>query len=264
MNKLYQFQVIFQFFFKQSLAVKRLRLFMVFALMPVLVLILAKIIELTSLKETVSAAHFFIDLITFYIGIFIPILALFFASSIVNEEIESRTFVFLTTSPVPKPIILAAKFTAYCSMGLLLIGSCLLVSFFVLNINHLQQAIYGKEIIMFVIASCLALLTYGAFFLLIGVRFMRSLYFGIFYVFMIQPMMYYFPGFTQKLTLSFYINSLVPNAITKSDFFSFLLTRQTPTPASVSIIILLLIMGISLGLSTYIFNTKEYIITDND
>ena len=105
------FKEILFFSFKQELKSKRTRLFFLIGFLPVLIFVIVKIIELTNPQAHVTAAQIFPrTILIIYIKLLVPILSLFFGSSIINEEVENKTLVSLTTSPIPKPAVVIGKF----------------------------------------------------------------------------------------------------------------------------------------------------------
>jgi hypothetical protein len=106
----------------------------------------------------------------------------------------------------------------------------------------------------------LGLVSYTAFFTLIGTFLKRSILVGLVFSFGWENVIQYFPGSTQKFTIAHYIKSLLPSS--SGGRFSFLLVNLKPTAPFLAVGILILIAGISLGLACLVFSFKEYISED--
>ena len=101
---------IFTFFFKHGIKSKKAKIFFLLSFIPVLVLLIAKIIELTNPDARISAADIFSKaMLIIYMQLLVPVLALLFGSLVINEEVDNKTLIYLTTRPVPKPAIILGK-----------------------------------------------------------------------------------------------------------------------------------------------------------
>lgn len=251
---------IFTFFFKQGIKSKKAKIFFLLSFLPVLVLLVAKIIELTNPAARISAEEIFSKaMLIIYIQLLVPILALLFGSMVVNEEIDDKTLIYLTISPIPKAAVIVGKYLAYIVLAGIIINAGLLLSFVTINIDHLGEVSYFKQFFTFVGVGGLALVAYSAFFTLIGVLIKKSVILGLLFIFGWENVVQYFPGVTQKFTFIHYIKSLLPYS---SENIKFLVFRLEPSGTGESILVLFLLTVISLIAATIIFNRKEYILSD--
>ena len=251
---------IFTFFFKQGIKSKKAKIFFLLSFLPVLVLLIAKIIELTNPAARISAADIFSKaMLIIYIQLLAPILALLFGSLVINEEIDNKTLIYLTTSPVPKPAIIVGKYLAYIVLSAIIINTGLLLCFLVINIDQLGEVSYLKQFFTFVGVGGLALIAYSAFFTLISALIKKSVVVGLLFIFGWENVVQYFPGVTQKFTVIHYIKSILPYT---SDNIKFLVFRLEPSGTVESILVLFLLTLISLIAASFIFNNKEYILSD--
>lgn len=260
MTSLAAFKEIFSFFLKRGFKARRTRLFFIISLIPVLILLIAKVIEIVNPGAGVSAADIISKiLLIIYIQLLLPILALFFGTSIVTEEIENKTLAFLTTSPVPKAAIVLGKYVSYFLVSLVIIDVALLLSFIIININHFNDLIYYREFLTFFYVGILALSSYMAFFLFLGTWLKKSLILGLMFIFGWESIVHYLPGVTQKFTLIHYIKSLLP---VTSESVKFLIFKLEPSTVFESIVVLSGITLVSLVAAAFIFKHKEYILSD--
>ena len=253
---------IFNFFFKQGIKSKKAKIFFLLSFLPVLVLLIAKIIELTNPAARISAAEIFSKaMLIIYIQLLVPILALLFGSLVINEEIDNKTLIYLTTSPVPKPAIIVGKYIAYIVLSAIIINAGLLLCFLVINIDQLGEVSYLKQFLTFVGVGGLALIAYSAFFTLLGTLIKKSVILGLLFIFGWENVVQYFPGVTQKFTFIHYIKSLLPYT---ADNVKFLVFKLEPSGTAESIVVLLLLTLLPLIAASIIFKRKEYILSETE
>lgn len=261
MGFLAAFKEIFVFFLKRGFRAKRTRLFFFMALIPVVILLIAKLVVILNPEAQVSITEIISKvLMMVYIQLLIPVMGLFFGTSVVNEEVDNKTLVFLTTVPVPKPSFIFGKYASYTVLSSIVVTLPLIFSFLIINMNQLDQAANYREFLLFMVVGILALLSYTAFFLFLGTLFKKSLMLGLLFIFGWESIVQYFPGATQKLTLIHFVKSLLPKA---SDNVKFLVFELHPSAAPESILVLLLVMMGCLLASSFFFKRKEYILTDS-
>lgn len=255
---------IYKFFLVQELKSRRTKIFFIISLIPVLVLLLAKVVELTNPNSDVTAAMVFSRvLLIVYIQLLIPVLALVYGGLIVNEEVDQKTLVFLTTSPIPKPSVVIGKYGAYATLSAITVNIGLVLCFLIININRLGDMIYVKAFFSFIGAGLLALVAYMGLFTLLGTLMKKSMVMGLLFIFGWENVVQYFPGVTQKFTLIHYIKSLLPSGGGKASFLYFLLVRVQPSSTAESITMLLLILVASLALAAFVFQNREYVLSDS-
>lgn len=255
---------IYKFFLRQEIKSKRTKIFFVISLIPVLVLLLAKIVEMANPHADVTAAQVFSRvLLIVYIQLLIPVLALVYGGLIVNEEVDQKTLVFLTTSPIPKPSVIVGKYAAYATLSAITVNIGLVLCFIIINLNHLGDMIYVKEFFSFIGAGILALVAYMGLFTLLGTLMKKSMVFGLLFIFGWENVVQYFPGVTQKFTLIHYVKSLLPSGGGKTSFLYFLLVRVQPSSTAESIITLLVVLVAALALASFVFQHREYVLSDS-
>jgi ABC-2 type transport system permease protein len=265
MNLPNAFKEIFGFFFNQELKSKRTRIFFLISFLPVLILVVTKIVELTNPNADVTAAQIFSRaMLIVYIQFLIPILALFFGSSIVNEEVDNKTLVFLTTSPIPKPSIVWGKFVAYVLLGGIIVNVGLILCFFSVNIDQLGKMVYVKEFFSFLGAGFLALVAYMALFTLLGTIMKKAgVVLGLLFIFGWENLVQYFPGVTQKFTVIHWIKSMLPYVSEGNSFLKILMFRLEPSSPLESVLVLTIFVIAALTAASFVFKNKEYILSDS-
>jgi ABC-type transport system involved in multi-copper enzyme maturation permease subunit len=259
------FKEIFGFFFIQEFKSKRTRVFFLISFLPVLILVITKIVELTNPNVEITAARVFSrSILIVYIQFLIPILALFFGSGIINEEVDNKTLVFLTTSPIPKPSIVLGKFVAYVLLGGIIVNVGLFLCFLTVNIDQLGQMVYVKEFFSFLGAGFLALVAYMALFTLLGTIMKKAgVVLGLLFIFGWENSVQYFPGVTQKFTVIHWIKSMLPRVSEGSSFLQILMFRLEPSSTVESLVVLTIFVIAALTAASFVFRKKEYILSDS-
>ncbi|NIM16595.1 MAG: ABC transporter permease subunit [Candidatus Aminicenantes bacterium] len=257
------FKEIFGFFFKQELKAKRTRVFFLLSFLPILLVLIAKINEIrATYGEATSAQVFTQAVLIIYIQLLIPILALLFGSGIVNEEVDNKTLVFLTTSPIPKPSIITGKFAAYVLLGIIIVNVGLFLCFLIVNINRLGKMVHVKEFFSFVGVGILGLVTYMALFTLLGTLLKKAgVVLGLLFIFGWENLVQYFPGITQKFTVIHWIKSLLPRGF-RGTVFKALMFRLEPSSTLESLVVLIIFVTAALVAASLIFKNREYILSE--
>jgi ABC-type transport system involved in multi-copper enzyme maturation permease subunit len=255
MKKLNAIPIIFASFFKSGLKAVRTRVFIVLGLLPVALMVIVRLVDASSAPDFFSKV-----MLSLYFQLLIPVLALFFGSTIVNEELDNKTLVYLTVAPVPRRAVILGKYLAAFLLVLLIVGSGFLLSFLAAAANRLGRAAAWEELGVFLGTSVLALFCYSTLFTLAGTFMKKSILIGLFFVFGWESVVQYFPGVTQKFTIIHWIKSLLPIPPGEGGFLIF---QLQPSPALESVAMLLAAGLLFLVLAVLIFERREYILSDN-
>lgn len=252
---------VFSFFFFIGRKARKTRVFFLISGLPVLVALVVQASRLFTAGAPVDGPSLFNNVImAFELQFLILVLALFYGTSIVSEELEGKTLTYLTTRPVDKTAIILGKYASYGLFLLIMLAASVVLSFIVLNIERLADPDAWTAMLGGLGVLTLGLLAYLAFFTLVGAFLKKSVLFGLFFSFGWENVVQYFPGSTQKFTLMHYLKSLLPAASTGSPGkLSFLMVGQQPSSPGVSIATLLALTAVFLAAACLIFSRKEYI-----
>lgn len=255
------FRSIFSFFFYAGRKSRKTRIFFVISCLPVLMALIIKLNQFFWGGRTIDNMGVFTNIImTFYLQFLILVLALFYGSSICQEEIEGKTLTYLTTRPVSKSSIVLGKYGAYVVFIIVMVAVGVLFSFLILNIEDLSELPVWGILARNLGVLALGLICYTAFFAFLGTFFKRSILFGLVFAFGWENIVQYFPGSTQRFTIVHYLKSLLPGgAVTTGGKFSFLLFRLEPSPPDAAIATLFIVTAAFLGLACLLFSQKEYL-----
>lgn len=252
---------VFSFFFSLAKKSRRTKIFFVLSFLPVFMAFVVKFSQIFQLSRDIEGIYIFNNMIiAFYLQFLILILALFYGSSVLSEDLEGKTLTYLTTRPVSKSSIIVGKYLAYTVMIIFMVTMGVVFSFLVLNLSELRDLSIYKILFRDVAVLALGLMCYTAFFTFIGTFLKKSIMFGLIFSFGWENVIQYFPGSTQKFTIVHYLKSLLPSV--SRGRFSFLLFRLEPSSTATSIFMLFLIAAVFVVLACVLFTYKEYILKD--
>lgn len=196
---------------------------------------------------------------TAVIHFLVVFVTLFYGTALISEEVEGKTLTYLFVRPIPKPIVMLGKFLALIWICALLILPTILLSYIVLY-ARLDMKLFMSDIgilakdlgIVF-----LAMLAYGAFFGLLGSWLKHSILIGLAYAFGWEGIISYLPGFTRKLTITHYIQSVFPHDDTASAIAMMIGER---TPAGEAVLTLILMAAFFLVTACLVCREREFVL----
>jgi ABC-2 type transport system permease protein len=252
---------VFSFFLFTGRKARRTRVFFMIGGLPVLVALVIQASVLFSADATVDGPSIFSNVImAFELQFLIVVVALFYGTSVVSEELEGKTLTYLTTRPVNKTALILGKYAAYGFFLVIMVAASVLLSFVILNIERISDLSAWATMLRGLGVLELGLLGYLAFFTMVGTFLKKSVLFGLFFGFGWENVVQYFPGATQKFTLMHYLKSLLPAASTgNAGKLSFLMIGQQPSPPVASIATLLALTIVFLAAACLVFARKEYL-----
>ena len=252
---------IFSVFFKQAKKSRKTKVLFLLSVLPVLMASTIQFIYLFNARGSFSGIYVFSNMImTSYLQFLVPILALFYGTSVCSDELEGKTLTYLTSRPVPKSSIVLGKYAALTLLTIMMTCTGVVLSFLILNIDRLSDLSLYKILLRDAVVLSLGLICYAALFTFVGTFLKKSILFGLIFVFGWENVIQYFPGSTQRFAIVHYLKSLLPPA--SRGRFSFLLFRLEPSPTLIAIGMLLLITAVFLALAAFLFSYREYIFED--
>lgn len=197
----------------------------------------------------------------FYLRFSIPVLGAFYGTSLIADEVEDKTVTYLFTRPVSRGAVLFGKFLAYilCTMIVVLPS----VSFVWVLVTPMGGSLGQNfpDLIKDLLILAGGLIAYGALFAFVGATFKRPLLISLVFVFGFEPAVLVFPGYLKKLTLAYYIQGLVPQAMPNDSVVSLVQQIFRETPALSTAIVALSVVTIGcLWLAARTVTNKEYVL----
>ena len=197
-----------------------------------------------------------------YIRFIVPILGVFFGTSLIADEVEDKTITYLFTRPIPRSAVLLGKYLAYvvCTV-LLVLPSVILVFFLIVPMGGGSIAREFPSLVTDLAMLALGLVAYGAVFALVGTRMKRPLITGLVFAFGWEPAVLLFPGYLRRLTVAYYLQALVKHEMPQDSATSVLLQlfHEVPSVAT-SLLGLAVIVGLSLWSAGRAVENREYVL----
>jgi ABC-2 type transport system permease protein len=149
----------------------------------------------------------------FFLRFIVPVLGVFYGTSLIADEIEDKTITYLFTRPIPRGAVLLGKYLAYlgCTIFVVL-PSIVIVWLLVIPIGG-SLAFNFLDMVKDLALLAVGLAVYGAVFAFVGAAMKRPLLVGLGFVFAWEPVMLALPGYLKQFTVAYYLQGLVPQAM---------------------------------------------------
>jgi ABC-type transport system involved in multi-copper enzyme maturation permease subunit len=196
-----------------------------------------------------------------YLRIIVPVLGVFYGTSLIADEIEDKTITYLFTRPIRRGAVLVGKYLAYLVCTVFVVLPSVIIVY--LAIVPMRGSLGASFIDLLKDLALLAigLAVYGAVFAFVGARLKRPLLAGLIFVFGWEQAALAFPGYLKKFTVAYYLQALVPHAMPNDSIMSMVQAFFRDTPSLlVSLTCLLLILVAFLWASAATIERKEYVL----
>jgi len=216
-------------------------------------------IFITRLPSRVSGFDFYGIVIAFYyVRNALPLAALFYATALIADEVEGKTITYLLTRPIQRVSVLAGKFAAYLVTTLALALPAVVMTFFLLTTIRGWSGIgaHVPDLFRDMGVVALTLVTYGAFFTLMGVLLRRPVIPGLLFLF-VWELLANAPGYLPRFTITAYLRSLIhhrPPDEGMAEIFAQVL------PAALCLEAVGAMIVVFLAGAAWIFSTREYVL----
>lgn len=197
----------------------------------------------------------------FYLRFTVPVLGVFYGTSLMADEVEDKTITYLFTRPIPRGAVLVGKYLAYlgCTIFVVL-PSVVLVYLLVVPIRGGLGASF-PDLLKDLALLALGLAVYGAVFAFVGARFKRPLLVGLIFIFGWEQAALAFPGYLKRFTVAYYLQGLVPHTMPSDSVLSLIqgIFRESPSLGG-SLFWLVIIWAVFLSLGAWIVARNEYVL----
>jgi len=196
-----------------------------------------------------------------YLRFIVPVLGVFYGTSLIADEIEDKTITYLFTRPIPRGAVLVGKYLAYLACTIFVVlPSVVLVYLLVVPLKGSLGAAF-PDLLKDLLLLALGLAVYGAVFAFVGAKFKRPLLVGLIFVFGWEQAALAFPGYLKQFTVMYYLQSIVPHAMPADGVVSLIQGLFLETPSlPVSLFWLAVIWAITLSLGARIVAQREYVL----
>ena len=196
-----------------------------------------------------------------YIRFIVPVLGVFYGTSLIADEVEDKTITYLFSRPIPRGAVLMGKYIAYlvCTVFVVL-PSIALVWMLVVPINGSLGPSF-PDLVKDLALLALGLAAYGAVFAVAGAALKRPLLIGLLYVLGWEPLVMAIPGYLKRLTVAYYLQGLVPQAMPSNSPQSLIteIFREFPSLTQ-SLLWIGIIIGVSLWYAARTVTRREYVL----
>ena len=246
---------------------KRMLFLALLSAVPVVIALVARVAEARGTplhlagSETLVGTGLFGTMVwAAYVRFIVPVFGVFLGTGLIADEVEDRTIVYLFTRPIPRGSVLIGKYLAYLVCTTSVVLPSLMLTYFALVPLSAVATSFPQLMLDFAIVV-IGLATYGALFGLVGVVVRRSIVAGLVFVFGWEPIVLLLPGYLKRASVAFYVQSLVPHSVPRSEvtFLPQLVVREVMAPGS-AVLWLCVILAACLALAVRTVGRRDYVL----
>ena len=197
----------------------------------------------------------------FFLRFSIPVLGVFYGTSLIADEVEDKTITYLFSRPISRQAVLFGKYLAYMACTILVVLPSIVVVW--LLVIPMGGSLGGNfiDLVKDLAIVAMGLAVYGAVFAFIGAKFKRPLLVGLVFVFGWEPVVLALPGYMKQFSVAYYLQGLVPHAMPNDSFASLVQAIFHETPAlGTSLLTMGLIEVVFLYFAARIVANREYVL----
>jgi len=195
-----------------------------------------------------------------FIRFTIPMLGVFYGTSLIADEVDDKTLTYLFTRPVQRGAVLMGKYLAYlvCTT-LVVLPSVMIVYFLIVPFLEIAGSFHLLLVDLGIMA--LGLAAYGALFGLVGTVLKRPLVVGLVFAFGWEQLALLMPGYMRRFTLAYYIQGLVPHAMPSDGVTSLIQAVFAESPTIITCLLsLAVVIVVSLVFGRRAIERREYVL----
>ena len=198
-----------------------------------------------------------------YLRFIVPVLGVFYGTSLIADEVEDKTITYLFTRPIPRAAVVVGKYLAYllCTV-LMVLPSAVIVYFIIAPLGGAGIGEQFPSLLWDLGMLAIGLAAYGAVFAFIGSRMKRPLVVGLIFTFGWEPTALVVPGYLKQATVAFYLQALVPHAMPNEESVVsgiLQLFNEIP-PLGTSLASLAGIIAVGLWLAARVVQSREFVL----
>ena len=183
---------------------------------PVLLAIVARIVQASGVAPLrvngarVDAVSVFGMIIwVLFLRFIVPVLGVFYGTSLMADEVEDKTITYLFTRPLRRGAVLLGKYLAYLVCTTLVVLPSVMIVYFML-VPFARGRPELSALLTDLGLLALGIAAYGALFTLVGAWLKRPLVVGLVFAFGWEQFAMLMPGYLRRFTLAYYLQALVP------------------------------------------------------
>jgi ABC-2 type transport system permease protein len=196
---------LFQMSLRDNLRTRKLAGLLGLALLPAVV---ALVWKAAASKDFDASMAYNLLTPTMVFGLALVILSVVFCTSVISQEVEQKTIVYLLTRPVPRWRLLVVKFLAALLVVVVAVWlSDLCLGLVTYGPMHLKGTPVAKDLATLPVGA----LAYGSLFLLLATLFNKPLVYGLLFAFGWESWVPNLPGSFSKWSLMAHLRVLAPH-----------------------------------------------------
>lgn len=249
---------IFKLTFRQLFWSRRVLLILLGCVLPLVIALIFRF----NVRGTSSVNSFIPYLTLIWYGFAANLCAIFYGSAIISDEIDGRGLTFLQMRPIEKSWIILSKFAAYLLGTVILFGiSHLLLTGILETHPRLKDRwlVIGMSF-CYTGSIALGMLVYGAFAVLLSVRFKNPVLWGLIYVFGWERITT-IPGMPigiKRVSFTHYLTTIFPDFKLRRDLIDNILGDKPPE-LWIAALVICLVTIVCMWFAIRIFNEREYL-----
>jgi ABC-2 type transport system permease protein len=197
----------------------------------------------------------------FFVRFAVPVLAVFYGTALIADEVEDKTITYLLTRPVPRSSVLLGKYLAYMVCTVAVVLPAVVLMWLLVVPIHGSLAASFPDLAIDLGILVVGLAAYGAMFALVGATLRRPIVFGLVFVFGWESLTMALPGYLRQLTVAHYLQGLVPHAMPAESPLAILQTVFRDPPGLVeSLAGLVVVTVVALVLAARAVGRREYVL----
>jgi ABC-2 type transport system permease protein len=196
-----------------------------------------------------------------YVRFIVPVLGVFYGTSLMADEVEDKTITYLFTRPIRRGAVLFGKYLAYLACTIFVVLPSVMIVYLLVVPMHGSLGGSFIDLVKDLSLLALGLMVYGALFAFVGAKFKRPLLIGLVFIFGWEQAALVFPGYLKMFTVAYYLQGLVPHAMPSDSTLSLIqaIVRESPALAT-SIISLAAIATVFVALAAWVVERREYVL----
>ena len=197
---------------------------------------------------------FFDAALPIYFILIIPLITILYSISVIREDIENHTMVYLLTRPVSKTEILFFKYKGFIISAWIPLAISLSLSFFITASNEGSIFLHTGYVGTILLLMTLMVFAYGALFFIFALITSYPTVLSLLYVFFIETIIYQQSNVINRFSIMFHIQSIADGML--GDIANVQLYQLTTVMDSLIILIGVIIVFLTIAL--YIFSYRDF------
>ena len=196
-----------------------------------------------------------------YVRFIVPVLGVFYGTSLMADEVEDKTITYLFTRPIRRGAVLFGKYLAYLGCTVFVVLPSVMLVYLLIVPMHGSLGGSFLDLLKDLAVLALGLAVYGAAFAFVGAKFKRPLIVGLIFIFGWEQAALAFPGYLKRFTIAYYLQGLIPHAMPSDSVLSLIqgAFRESPTLTG-SVLGSAVILVVFVTLAAWVVERREYVL----